>query len=326
MELTVDKRIQSTLAALSLEEHRALEANCKEAGRIRDSIKVWGETGIIVDGHNRYRIAVKHGLPFEVEKLPLDSLDAVMLWMLDNQFGRRNLSGTQLSMARAARAKLMPDSSQEEVAVSLGITDRQLRTDESVKRAVEDMPEEIRTRIETSGLVATQKDLAKLEKMPPAEKQAVYDKLTQDRTLGLHEAIPKEEKTRHGLRKEDLEIVDQHFDPDVKRMIHVGTLKVNTKDIARVMNLSPMKRQLVFDMLSVGDVDNVGEALELAKAPAKSNPQLELTRAAEKLGEAIDKAITLLDSYAYLRNATGSASHITLVAQLKQVAMDAGKL
>lgn len=50
---------------------------------------VWGQT--LVDGHNRYEICQKHGIPFQtVQKEFTDRNDAI-IWIIKNQFGRRNL-------------------------------------------------------------------------------------------------------------------------------------------------------------------------------------------------------------------------------------------
>jgi hypothetical protein len=298
-----------------------------DAGKIRDSIKVWGKTGIIVDGHNRYKIATKHNLPYEVEEIDFLSADEVVLWLLDNQFGRRNLSSVQLSMARAQRAKLAPDSSQEKIAASLGVTDRQLRTDTAVRRAVEEMPEELRERVETSGVIATQKDLAKLATLPEEVKQDVYSKLTDDKTLGLHEVMPKEEKSRHGLSKGDLEIVDQNFDSEVKRMIHLGTVKITSREIAKIMALVPVKRQMIFDMLAADTSTTVEEAIELVKQPKKkANPAIDIARCAEKFEEQVGKAIAALDSFAAAKGKINVQLHLKLVADLKRVITEAGGL
>ena len=54
---------------------------------------VWN--GIIVDGHNRYRICRENGVPFAVEEKAFDSREAAEIWIIRNQLGRRNLSDFQ---------------------------------------------------------------------------------------------------------------------------------------------------------------------------------------------------------------------------------------
>ena len=54
---------------------------------------VWN--GIIVDGHNRYRICRENGVPFAIEGKQFDSREAAEIWIIRNQLGRRNLSDFQ---------------------------------------------------------------------------------------------------------------------------------------------------------------------------------------------------------------------------------------
>ena len=60
---------------------------------------IWNNT--IIDGHHRYVICRKHGISFNVlEKPELETELDVKLWMINNQFGRRNLSvATRLDLA-----------------------------------------------------------------------------------------------------------------------------------------------------------------------------------------------------------------------------------
>ena len=67
---------------------------------------------ILIDGHNRYEICTRLGLPFEVVAREFDSREDVVVWMVDNQRGRRNLNDfqrTELQLKKksaiAAKAK-----------------------------------------------------------------------------------------------------------------------------------------------------------------------------------------------------------------------------
>jgi N6-adenosine-specific RNA methylase IME4 len=54
--------------------------------------------GILIDGHNRYKICIKHGLAFSVVEKEFASESNVKECMINNQFGRRNLSNYQRSV------------------------------------------------------------------------------------------------------------------------------------------------------------------------------------------------------------------------------------
>lgn len=91
VELKIDDEFRDLIPALTAEEDEALEASLKADG-CRDALVVWDETSILLDGHNRYRICQEHGLAFTtVRKSFADRQDA-LIWVIQNQFGRRNLT------------------------------------------------------------------------------------------------------------------------------------------------------------------------------------------------------------------------------------------
>jgi len=46
----------------------------------------------LIDGHNRYEICTKHGIEFQAIAMEFDDRDAVEIWIIENQTGRRNLA------------------------------------------------------------------------------------------------------------------------------------------------------------------------------------------------------------------------------------------
>ena len=97
--LKIDKEFEKLIPKLTDEEFFQLEENCKDHG-IQDSIKIWSDENIIIDGHNRYKIAQKNNIQYETEYMSFDDRGQVIEWMLINQLGRRNLSPDQLSIIR----------------------------------------------------------------------------------------------------------------------------------------------------------------------------------------------------------------------------------
>lgn len=93
--ITIDAEFQSLIPALSAEEYAQLEENILHDG-IRDALIVWD--GILLDGHNRYKIAQEHGLTFETQEMNFDSRADAERWVILNQFGRRNLSAYDRSI------------------------------------------------------------------------------------------------------------------------------------------------------------------------------------------------------------------------------------
>ena len=91
-EIVIDPEFASLLAPLSHSELSELERSLKLVG-CREALKVWHLEGkwILLDGHNRYRICLEHGIPFRVEAVELESRELALLWIESNQLGRRNL-------------------------------------------------------------------------------------------------------------------------------------------------------------------------------------------------------------------------------------------
>ena len=90
MNIVVNEELKAYIEPMTPEEYEALERSLLAEG-CRDALVLWGE--ILVDGHHRYAICRKHGLPFQTVQHPhFQSMDDVHLWMIDQHLGRRSLS------------------------------------------------------------------------------------------------------------------------------------------------------------------------------------------------------------------------------------------
>ena len=98
MQLNINTEFQDLIPPLSFEELEGLEKSIKSEG-CRDPLVTWN--GYIIDGHHRYGICQKYNIDFNVvEKPELESELDVKLWMINNQFSRRNLpTETRLALA-----------------------------------------------------------------------------------------------------------------------------------------------------------------------------------------------------------------------------------
>jgi N6-adenosine-specific RNA methylase IME4 len=90
--LEIKEEFKKLIPSLTAEEFKQLEANCLEEG-IREKIITWN--GFIIDGHNRYEIATRWNLEYKTESKRFKDESEVREWMINNQFGRRNLSNYQ---------------------------------------------------------------------------------------------------------------------------------------------------------------------------------------------------------------------------------------
>ena len=88
MNLIINDSFKNLLRPLSDNELSGLEESLLNEG-CREAIITWN--GVIVDGHNRYSICVKNNIPFNTLEMEFKDENAVKLWMIDNQIGKRNI-------------------------------------------------------------------------------------------------------------------------------------------------------------------------------------------------------------------------------------------
>lgn len=97
--ITIDKEFQTLIPPLTEDEYRLLEESVIAEG-CRDALITWH--GVLVDGHNRYKICTEYGIPFDTAETDFESRAAVKLWMMKNQLARRNLTeGQRIRMVHA---------------------------------------------------------------------------------------------------------------------------------------------------------------------------------------------------------------------------------
>lgn len=101
----IDPDLQAVMPVLSDDEKDELEKSLLMDGYKGAPIFIWKD--IIIDGHNRYQICKKHGIPFEVMNLEFENREEVIQWMIRAQLGRRNLNTAQrIALVRKFRPSL----------------------------------------------------------------------------------------------------------------------------------------------------------------------------------------------------------------------------
>jgi len=92
MQLKIDEEFKNLIHPLTNEEFSQLEENILKDGCL-DAIRVWNET--IIDGHHRYKICKSHELSFNTKEIQFDSREDAVIWMCQNQRGRRSSTKEQ---------------------------------------------------------------------------------------------------------------------------------------------------------------------------------------------------------------------------------------
>ena len=107
MNIVVNEELKAYIEPLTPDEHEALERSILAEG-CRDALVLWGD--VLVDGHNRYGICQKHGLPFQTVQNPrFQSMEDVHLWMIDQHLGRRSVSDFQRGVLALRKREIMAD-------------------------------------------------------------------------------------------------------------------------------------------------------------------------------------------------------------------------
>ena len=89
-QLKIDPEFEKVIPPISLAEFVQLEENILTEGQILTPIAVWN--GVIVDGHNRFKILQKYPhIPYTIKEMNFENRYEVIVWMCNQQLGRRNL-------------------------------------------------------------------------------------------------------------------------------------------------------------------------------------------------------------------------------------------
>ena len=107
MNIVVNPDLKAYIDPLTPDEHDALERSLLTEG-CRDALVLWGD--VLVDGHNRYGICQKHGIPFQtMQSKQFKTMEDVHLWMIDQHLGRRSVSDFQRGVLALRKREILND-------------------------------------------------------------------------------------------------------------------------------------------------------------------------------------------------------------------------
>lgn len=88
-ELKIDPEFKNLIPPLTADELDGLTKSIIREG-CREPLILWGD--VLVDGHNRYDICKRNNISFSTVHHDFATRDDVIIWIIQNQLGRRNLS------------------------------------------------------------------------------------------------------------------------------------------------------------------------------------------------------------------------------------------
>ena len=220
--MKIKEEFKKLIPALSVEEYKQLEENCLAEG-IRESIITWN--GYIIDGHNRYEIALKHDLKYESIDKSFDSEVDVRIWMRNNQKGRRNLTKAwiiELELGNKEDLNLKAKSTQGKRTDLLSESDNKLPKHNTRK--------EIAKNANTSTGMVGMSEVLKV-KAPELWEKAKIGDIT---ISTAYDTLKKEEKReQQEIKKEEqkqiIESVQNETLKDIDTIIEIGWYKVGNQ-------------------------------------------------------------------------------------------------
>ena len=222
LHLTIDSEFASKIPPLREEELKQLEENILADGVVINPLIVWD--GVIVDGHNRYRILQKHPeIQFTTYEKQFPDRYAAIAWICKNQLGRRNLTPQQFKYLVGQRYEAEKQSkgiefqgnqytSQDRSGLGQNDPDQKSHgtrsriaketqtSDSYVRRAAHfakgvDAAEEtepgIKQEILSGSIKPTEKAVVAIAKAPPEERPALVQQLRQAKETEKQEEKPK---------------------------------------------------------------------------------------------------------------------------------------
>lgn len=226
--LTIDKEFKELIPPLSDEEFKQLEENILRDG-IQDPLKVWN--GILIDGHNRYKIAAKHDLPFSTTEINFNNRNDAIIWIIKNQFGRRNLSAYDRAILALKLKPVIAAKAKENSLANLKQNQIE-NSDTQIFGGRENISESETPEITTPFEVPFSTELPKPVKTPK-HAQETNQQIAQMAGLS-HETIRKVEK------------VEQSATPEIKQALKSGDMSINTayKEVKKAERKEEIKKQV----------------------------------------------------------------------------------
>nr|WP_315487403.1 hypothetical protein [uncultured Undibacterium sp.] len=159
MTIIINQQLRDYIDPLTTHEYLALERSLLKEG-CRDALVLWGET--LIDGHNRYSICQKHGIPFQTKQNDqFQSIEDVMLWMIDNHLARRSVSSFQRGVLALRKKEIITTRRKDKTSKE--------KAEEAEQAAREPDPVSVETRDEIAKVAGLSKPaVAQIEKIRKA--------------------------------------------------------------------------------------------------------------------------------------------------------------
>lgn len=238
-EIVVLPELKAYIDPLTPDEYDALERSILDEG-CRDALVLWGN--VLVDGHNRFGICQKHGLPFKtIQNERFQNMEDIHLWMIDQHLGRRSVSDFQRGVLALRKREI--------------IAERRAAAAAAVNAAKAESSAEAPWDGDTNPAVA--QALANTPKVP-------------DQALDTREALARAARLSAGQVKM-IETIQEKAAPEVVAAVKAGELSLNA---AAVVATLPMEEQQAVAAEGAEGLKQAAKRVREAKKKPKADKPL----------------------------------------------------
>ena len=238
-EIVVLPELKAYIDPLTPDEHDALERSILDEG-CRDALVLWGN--VLVDGHNRFGICQKHGLPFKtIQNERFQNMEDIHLWMIDQHLGRRSVSDFQRGVLALRKREI--------------IAERRAAAAAAVNAAKAESSAEAPWDGDTDPAVA--QALANTPKVP-------------DQALDTREALARAARLSAGQVKM-IETIQEKAAPEVVAAVKAGELSLNA---AAVVASLPVEEQQAVAAEGAESLKQAAKRVREAKKKPKADKPL----------------------------------------------------
>jgi hypothetical protein len=220
--LRIDAEFQKLIPPLADEERKQLEENILKDG-CRDPLVVWD--GVLIDGHNRHEICSKAGVKFQTKSMTFASRDEAKLWIIDNQFGRRNLAPFTIGELVLKRKDIIAKKAKDKEH------ERKTTCQKSDKSSLPSIDTKKELAKATGGRLSHD-TIAKVELISKHAPESVKQQL-RNNEVSIHRVAKDIKESRHAAsRQEKRKEAASKVEPQFFDNVHIGDFRDNSDKVA----------------------------------------------------------------------------------------------
>lgn len=302
--MKINPEFEKLIPALTAEEFNQLELNCIAEG-IREPLIVWNDT--LIDGHNRYKIALKNNLIFGILQKDFQSESDVKVWMIKNQFGRRNLNSYQRSVLALELESVFREKAKEKEFIRKSTCLISDKSENNLFEEKKEVEEEVWVKKEIPKLetIDTKKEIAKIANVG-------HDTIAKVKVIEQKATPEQKEKLEKG--EETINSVYQEIKKVEKKEERIQVIQTQ---IEQIENGELPELKGLFDVISVdppwpyeGENKNLTSYDSVGRRVANPYPEMSIQQIKEIELPLMENGIVFLwTTHKFLNDAFSIANH-----------------